>query len=110
MCGRMNVTDSPLNQWVSETFGINFKAKTNTDLRPSQTVAEKMTFKQAFSLHRCLIPCSGWYEWRAEMGAKKTKYLFTQADKTPLLMAGICFEYPLGGAGDIDHRIQCQVC
>ncbi len=133
MCGRMNVTDSPLSQWVSESFGINFKAKTNTDLRPSQTVdvlsaahnqlqqcstkwgikpewskrliinaqaetvAEKKTFKQAFSLHRCLIPCSGWYEWRAEKGAKKTKYLFTQVDKTPLLMAGICFERPLGG-------------
>jgi len=128
VCGRLNVTDSPLSQWVSATLGVDFKATSNTDLRPTdsvdvliaadneievcrtrwgikpdwskrviinaqgETVAEKKTFKHAFLNHRCLVPCSGWYEWRAEAGSRKTKYYFTHADQTPLLMAGIFYE------------------
>ena len=57
----------------------------------SETVADKPTFRQAFKSHRCVIPCSGWYEWREEAGTKK-KYLFSHADKQPLYMAGIWYE------------------
>lgn len=39
MCGRLNVIDDPLNRLVSEMFGIRFTARTNHDLRPTQTVA-----------------------------------------------------------------------
>jgi len=52
----------------------------------SETVAQKKTFKRAFKERRCLIPCSGWYEW------KKQKYLFTDPTESPLLMAGMVFE------------------
>ncbi|MAZ89508.1 MAG: DUF159 family protein [Cellvibrionaceae bacterium] len=132
MCGRLNVTDSSLSQWVSETLGVDFNTTTNTDLRPTdnvdvlvaedndigvcktrwgikpdwskrviinaqgETVAEKKTFKQAFHNHRCLVPCSGWYEWRAEAGPRKTKYQFVHANRTPLLMAGIYFNREFG--------------
>jgi len=57
----------------------------------AETVAEKHAFKSAIAEQRCLIPCSGWYEWRDEGGARKQRYSFSHADSEPLLMAGIWF-------------------
>jgi putative SOS response-associated peptidase YedK len=130
MCGRMNVIDSPLTQWVCDYLGIEFTTQTNTDLRPTQpvdtiaaagpapaqlrtnwgikpawsksllinaqaeTVATKPTFRKSFSAKRCLIPVTGWYEWRAEGGPKKQRYSFTHVDGIPFLMAGIWFGDP----------------
>lgn len=56
-----------------------------------ETVSEKTTFRQAFKTHRCLVPCSGWYEWRTENG-KKQKYHFSLENGDPLLMAGIWYQ------------------
>ena len=56
----------------------------------SETVAIKPTFAQAFASHRCLIPCSGWYEWRKE-GSKKQKYYFSHAQQQPLYIAGVSY-------------------
>lgn len=52
----------------------------------SETVATKPTFKKAFATSRCVVPCSGWYEWK-QIGSGKQKYLFTS--NSPLYMAGI---------------------
>jgi putative SOS response-associated peptidase YedK len=57
----------------------------------AETVATKPTFKRAFTEHRCLVPCAGWYEWRDEGGPRKKKYLFTPANNTFFLMAGIFY-------------------
>ena len=56
----------------------------------SETVAQKPTFRSAFNSNRCLVPCSGWYEWRAEEG-KKVKYFFSLSDNQPIYMAGITY-------------------
>jgi putative SOS response-associated peptidase YedK len=46
----------------------------------AETVAEKPTFRAAFKRRRCLIPCDGFYEWKA-MGAKaKQPYFIHPAD------------------------------
>jgi len=71
----------------------------------SETVASKKTFAKAFATKRCLVPCSGWFEWSSfsseedafhlsdEVTSKqKTKYYFHATDKKPLLMAGILFQ------------------
>ena len=56
----------------------------------SETVSKKETFKEAFATNRCLVPCTGWYEWRDEEGAGKTKYLLTHSSgDIPFFMAGI---------------------
>jgi putative SOS response-associated peptidase YedK len=65
----------------------------------SETVAEKKTFKKAFQQHRCLVPCSGWYEWRDEGGKRKQKYLFEPANDSPLFMAGIWY------SGENSHEL-----
>ncbi len=57
----------------------------------SETAHEKSTFKAAFSHSRCLIPCSGWYEWKTQNN-QKVKYLFSHTDNTPFYMGGILFD------------------
>lgn len=57
----------------------------------AETVVAKRTFRQAFAERRCLVPCSGWYEWRDEGGPHKRKYLFEHADAQPLYMAAIWY-------------------
>jgi putative SOS response-associated peptidase YedK len=57
----------------------------------AETITEKVTFKNAFKLHRGLVVCSGWYEWK-DMGAKKKqKYLIEHAGKEPMLMAAVYY-------------------
>ena len=53
---------------------INFKGKPVINAR-SETALEKPMFQRAMLERRCLIPASGYYEWRAEEGrSKKVKY------------------------------------
>tara|TARA_B100000886_G_C20425770_1_gene493900 strand:+ start:5872 stop:6567 length:696 start_codon:yes stop_codon:yes gene_type:complete len=37
----------------------------------AESVATKMSFKEAFLKRRCLVPCDGFYEWRDESGRKQ---------------------------------------
>lgn len=57
----------------------------------AETVAEKKTFKQAFAARRCVVPCSGWYEWRNEGGARKQRYAFVPSSGNGFLMAAIWY-------------------
>jgi putative SOS response-associated peptidase YedK len=69
-----------------------------------ETVAEKPAFRAAFKTRRCLIPASGWYEWKTLPGLSKSKplkqpFYITRADGVPLTFAGlagrtICFPSP----------------
>ncbi|WP_288739527.1 SOS response-associated peptidase [uncultured Rheinheimera sp.] len=68
-------------QW-SKTLLINAQA---------ETAATKPTFKQALAERRCLVPCTGWYEWRDEGRSKKQKYLFSPQQGSLFLMAGIYY-------------------
>jgi putative SOS response-associated peptidase YedK len=40
----------------------------------AETVADKPSFKQAFTKGRCLIPASGYYEWAKQEGGKQPYY------------------------------------
>lgn len=54
----------------------------------TETVDEKPSFRSAFQKRHCLVPCSGFYEWREENG-KKQPYLFERADGGLLMLAGL---------------------
>jgi putative SOS response-associated peptidase YedK len=41
----------------------------------AETVAEKPSFRSAFKRWRCLIPASGFYEWKAVAGRKQPYYI-----------------------------------
>jgi putative SOS response-associated peptidase YedK len=54
----------------------------------AETVAEKPSFRDAFRRRRCLIPASGFYEWKLEHGLKQP-YYFRPAAGGLLAFAGL---------------------
>lgn len=59
-----------------------------------ESVAEKSTFKKAFSHSRCLIPATGYFEWKRP---EKDPYFIRHSDQTPLAMAGLIMESEIDG-------------
>lgn len=55
-----------------------------------ETAAEKPMFKQAFHRRRCIVPISGFYEWKVIPGQKtKQPFYISFKDKSPMALAGI---------------------
>jgi len=54
----------------------------------NETVLEKPAFRNAFIRGRCLIPASGWYEWKRDGGSKQPYYLKPHTGE-PLAFAGL---------------------
>jgi putative SOS response-associated peptidase YedK len=53
-----------------------------------ESVAEKPMFRVALKKRRCLVPASGYFEWRVEDEAKQP-YFIQAPDKQLLLFAGL---------------------
>jgi putative SOS response-associated peptidase YedK len=58
----------------------------------AETVADKPMFRSAFKRTRCIVPASGFYEWRAIDGGKQP-YFISAADGSVLAIAGLCDEW-----------------
>jgi putative SOS response-associated peptidase YedK len=54
----------------------------------AETVAERPSFREAFSNHRCLIVADGFYEWKNE-GGKRRPFYIHRKDGKPFGMAGL---------------------
>ncbi|MFM9959238.1 MAG: SOS response-associated peptidase [Phycisphaerales bacterium] len=61
----------------------------------AETLADKPAFRDAFAARRCVVPISGFYEWRANPRSRtggvspKQPFYVRRADDTPLLLAGL---------------------
>ena len=66
-----------------------------------ESLLEKKTFTSAFKNSRCLIPISGWYEWKEEDGLKQPYYFFDTSGSL-LFAAGL---YWNRSSGDIETSI-----
>lgn len=53
-----------------------------------ETVAEKPSFRDAFQRRRCLIPASGFFEWKASGGVRQPYYI-SLASGEPLALGGL---------------------
>lgn len=53
-----------------------------------ETAAEKPYFRSAWRSRRCVVPASGWFEWREEEGSKQP-YFCRATDGGALLFAGL---------------------
>ena len=58
----------------------------------AETVAEKPFFRSAFKHTRCLIPASGYYEWKT-IGKEKQPFYFTRRDGQIITIAGLWSEW-----------------
>jgi putative SOS response-associated peptidase YedK len=54
----------------------------------AETVAEKPSFRTAFKKRRCLVPASGYFEWKGEAGHKQP-YFIHDPNGTVLFFAGL---------------------
>jgi len=56
-----------------------------------ETLKDKPSFRNAFRKRRCIIPVSGFYEWRTEAGVKKPFFIRMSGDgdTEPMLLAGL---------------------
>jgi putative SOS response-associated peptidase YedK len=54
----------------------------------AETVRERPAYRQAMRQRRCLIPASGFYEWK-RTGKLKQPYFFGSADHEPIAFAGL---------------------
>ena len=54
----------------------------------AETVAGKPMFRESFDERRCLIPASGYYEWKSTPQGKQP-YYFTRRDGQPITFAGL---------------------
>ena len=69
------VVSKPLKELRMATFNAR-----------AETVETKPVFRDAFKRSRCLIPMSGYYEWKDAPSGKQPWY-FTAPDGSPLLTA-----------------------
>ena len=67
----------------------------------SESVAEKPAYKHSFRKQRCLIPTSGFYEWKKE-GKAKQPYLIRRKDARPFAFAGLWARWMEPGKGPLD--------
>ena len=68
----------------------------------AETVDSKVSFAQAFTRRRCIIPADGFYEWTvtgsiAAKNKKQPMFIF-RSDRQPLCMAGIWESHQTPGA------------
>jgi putative SOS response-associated peptidase YedK len=58
----------------------------------AETAAEKPSFRHAIRYRRCIVPASGYFEWK-QVGKFKTPYYFRMKEGAPLGLAGIWEEW-----------------
>ena len=55
----------------------------------AESMAEKPAFRDALKHMRCVIPASGYYEWRTGPDKTKQPYYITMAEGEPMALAGL---------------------
>lgn len=53
-----------------------------------ETLTEKPSFRTAVAKRRCIVPASGYFEWKTD-GTRKRPYFIHPADGAPLAFAGL---------------------
>ena len=76
-----------------------------------ETVAEKPSFRSAFRQRRCIIPATGFYEWKSEQGVKQPWYVSLKSGK-PMAFAGLweTWHGAKGGTGNAEDEAVTTCC
>jgi putative SOS response-associated peptidase YedK len=74
------------------------KSKYSTINARAETVAQKPTYRDSFRHRRCLVPATGFYEWRQE-GDVKVPYYVRIAGRDVFALAGVWDHWERDGQG-----------
>jgi putative SOS response-associated peptidase YedK len=74
-----------LPSWAKDKKSMNINAR-------SESIFEKLTFRDSFRYRRCIIPINGFFEWEVE-DKQKTPYFVKDSKDDYLAIAGIWDEY-----------------
>lgn len=74
----------------------------------AESVAAKPFFRHMLQRHRCLIPASGFYEWKTTEGRRKEPWYFRRRDGKPMAMAGLWDEWIEPGS-NAPPRLSCTI-
>jgi putative SOS response-associated peptidase YedK len=55
----------------------------------AEGIATKPAFRDALRRQRCIVPASGYYEWRTDGPRAKQPFYITMADDIPMALAGL---------------------
>jgi putative SOS response-associated peptidase YedK len=55
----------------------------------ADSLVDKPAFRTSMSLHRCVVPADGYYEWMVGPDGKKHPYFITLAANEPMVFAGL---------------------
>jgi putative SOS response-associated peptidase YedK len=72
----------------------------------AESLLERPSFRGLVSRHRCIVPISGYYEWRAE-GKKRFPLYIHRADGEPIALAGLWTTWtdPASGSAVTSHTV-----
>ena len=59
----------------------------------SETIAKKPVFSNASRARRCLIPCSGFYEWSKDLEGNKIPWFISRNDNALMVFGGVWQEW-----------------
>lgn len=65
----------------------------------AETIMQKPSFRGSLRHHRCIIPASGYYEWRKGPDGKKQPCYITMQDGSPMAFAGVYSNW-MGATGE----------
>lgn len=75
--------------WLVPAWSKEPDVKFATFNARSEDAASKPTFRGPLRYRRCVIPASGFYEWKKLDAKTKRPYFITRADESPLFFAGL---------------------
>lgn len=78
------------------TWGFQKPGKSLLINARGETVNQLPTFASSFRARRCIVPASGWYEWKASGAGKKQPHHLRSSDGEPLAFAGLWTPSPDG--------------
>jgi putative SOS response-associated peptidase YedK len=70
--------------WASDPIGGNLPINAR-----AETIGTSPLFRDSFARRRCLVPMTGFYEWRQTMGDPKQPYWIGRKDREPFVLAGV---------------------